>query len=106
MDPLTITAYSVPAVTAAGLIMSVLATVLMSALFAGIFSLAHAVITGPAFEQTPGTFDLRVDFGEYERAIASKPLSINWQEPEPYFEVRTEARRYIKANTYVVDFMK
>jgi hypothetical protein len=83
MSPLTIIAS--PALSSIAVIM---ATLVLSALFAGILSLAHAVISGPAFEKKAKTFEV-VTFQDRAMAVASKPAKeIVWEEPEAYFPIR------------------
>ena len=73
-----------------------LTTILASSFIAsyvGVGILAvKTVIDGPAFEQKSASFDLRINYGDHVRLIASKPAPIVWEEPEAFFHIHNEIR--------------
>ena len=73
-----------------------LTTILASSFIAsyvGVGILAvKTVIDGPAFEQKSAHFDLRINYGDHVRLIASKPAPIVWEDPEAFFPVHNEIR--------------
>ena len=73
-----------------------LTTILASSFIAsyvGVGILAiKTIVDGPAFEQKSAHFDLRINYGDHVRLIASKPAPIVWEEPEASFPVHNEIR--------------